>query len=242
MSITQSNSLSNYFYTDLGIPEYNITDSFSISFWTNFSTYPLKGDIIYYGSLDGSIKNYSIHYESNINFDGNNFWDASFNNDGWHHYVLTFNQGNVDLYIDGVKSLFSYSNASIGNTPNQKLVIGKIESVDIAATGFIGYYDDIYLYNRILSLQEINLLYDLNTVGIFESSTSKLDLVINYSTQQIKSNEELKSISIYNSLGQQITIAQNINSISFNKLNQGLYYVKSISKSNKVSTLKLLKK
>lgn len=242
MSIKQSNSLNNYFYTDLSIPQYNITDSFSISFWTNFSHYPLVGDILYYGSLDGTIKNYSVYFDSYISFDGNTFWDSAVNREEWHHFVLTYKQGVANLFVNGNKSPFSFSNTNIGNTADQKLVIGKIESVDINAEGFIGYYDDIYLYNRILSQQEVNLLYDINTVTTNHLSVSNLNLFYNSSTQQLVSETEMNSIFIYNSMGQQVISNQNINSLDVSNLKPGVYLVKSLSNSNQLMSLKFIKK
>ena len=141
-----------------------------------------------------------------------------------------------------MKSSSSFSGLSLPSISDNYLVVGKMSDLGSSPSYNPGYIDDIYIYNRVLSQQEVNLLYDINTVTTNHLSVSNLNLFYNSSTQQLVSETEMNSIFIYNSMGQQVISNQNINSLDVSNLKPGVYLVKSLSNSNQLMSLKFIKK
>jgi len=74
----------------------------------------------------------------------------------WHHVAVTFNAGNVKFYIDGSESLSdTLSQTSIFNS-NQAKHIGLYYE---ASEYFKGTIDEVRIYNRPLSAEEIKIHY-----------------------------------------------------------------------------------
>lgn len=244
IAIYPNSNYDNFYTSSLPLPEYSFANTFSISFWYKVENFnPLQGDIIYHGSPDGNTKTYSIQYgfNSEIQFMGNTFGDSN-RGEGFHHYVITYNNGQVNLFTDQVKSSSTLSNITLPTMTTNYLVVGKMSDLGSSPSFNPGYIDDIYVYNRVLSQQEVNLLYDLNTVKTNHLPVSDLNLFYNSSTQQLVSKTKLKSVSVYNSMGQQIISNHNINLLNVQNINSGLYFVKAISNSNQLISLKFVKK
>ena len=94
---------------------------------------------------------------------GNNY--NYLTDDVWHHYVVVFDRSLgqnvtvVNIYIDGnlVPNNVVYNTQLINTVANQNLVIGQYwPGVDPRT--FIGSIDDVRIYNRVLSLEEISYL------------------------------------------------------------------------------------
>jgi hypothetical protein len=90
-----------------------------------------------------------------------NIWDMEWNSDAslpvdtenWHHLVATVDANNsVKLYRDGqLKNSISLSNANIAN-----------ESLDYyIGNNFKGFMDDLRVYKKALTLEEVQILYQL---------------------------------------------------------------------------------
>ncbi len=76
--------------------------------------------------------------------------------DRWFHYTVVYNGKKVKAYLDGIKiTEFAYRGALIPNT--QPLEIGRDLPGDREFYG--GSMDDLRIYNRALSLQEIQIAY-----------------------------------------------------------------------------------
>jgi hypothetical protein len=89
----------------------------------------------------------------------------------WDHYVATYDAGIMNLYKNGVfqsTGTFTYTNVSSANLP---MYIGK----GINGGFFLGAIDDVGIWGRALSQQEINDVYT-NTV----TSTKTLSTAMNY--------------------------------------------------------------
>jgi len=87
-----------------------------------------------------------------------NFSGASLNN--WHYYVGTYDGGNIRIYIDGVEVA---STAKTGNldysVTTSNLAIGQ-RSPHSLGEFFPGVIDEVRIYNRALSLAEIQAYYE----------------------------------------------------------------------------------
>ncbi|MCK4823489.1 LamG domain-containing protein, partial [bacterium] len=70
--------------------------------------------------------------------------------DEWHHYVLTYNRDKQILYINGEESAQTNFSEAI-NTNTDNLIIGEI---------FSGSIDEVRIYNKALSEDEIENLYE----------------------------------------------------------------------------------
>lgn len=83
-------------------------------------------------------------------------------NDGnWHHVVMTYKVPgfDIELYFDG-EFIDSYSNSDAGSANNgNALTIGSYINTD----HFGGEIDDVRLYNRVLSENEVSALYNMRS-------------------------------------------------------------------------------
>ncbi len=75
----------------------------------------------------------------------------------WHHVVYTKNGTNHSIYIDGVPDQQFTSNADISSSV--PLYIGKRWNKTSGQGWFNGKIDEVKIYNRALSPQEVALLY-----------------------------------------------------------------------------------
>ena len=81
----------------------------------------------------------------------------SWQNDGnWHFFAFVFGGGNSDVYRNGVRmgATFSVSRSDVGDSPLD-LLIGRGPS----GQPFNGYIDDLAIYQRVLSAENIQELY-----------------------------------------------------------------------------------
>lgn len=72
----------------------------------------------------------------------------------WQHIVVTYDNGQLELYKNGIRSLFQ--NHSDGG-PDTFLDLGAL----IVGKGFTGVIDDILIYNRVLKQSEVDALYTM---------------------------------------------------------------------------------
>ena len=73
----------------------------------------------------------------------------------WHHIALTLEQGLMTIYVDGI---LQNSQEVSANTSGNQLILGR--EVGSLGKPFNGHLDDIKVYNRSLSADEINTLYE----------------------------------------------------------------------------------
>jgi hypothetical protein len=81
----------------------------------------------------------------------------------WHHVVMTYDGANQKIYIDGVLQTTNPATGVI-RTNNSNLEIGQ---------GFAGKIDDVKIYNRAISQEEITAAYGGYNAGIVVSDLQK---------------------------------------------------------------------
>ena len=91
-----------------------------------------------------------------------------YNNNDWHMVTAIFNNGiGLYLYVDGVMDNATYSGDVITDITNIAsafpTVIGEFGSVAEDALYFNGTLDEVRIYNRTLTAQEISSLYNTST-------------------------------------------------------------------------------
>jgi hypothetical protein len=107
---------------------------------------------------------------------GNNwseFLSASTYNEGtWQAFLMSFNETNglVSLYINGsLDTNYTTSMTSFSN-PSAPLILGNQYESDVDA--FIGYLDDVRIYNRVLSANEVSQLFNFENGSLMPQNLS----------------------------------------------------------------------
>ena len=97
---------------------------------------------------------------------GNNNVDGGARSDGgipvrqWHHVAITFSGGTTKFYIDGALDSEKDFGASSFNTTSDGIKIGDREYTGDEADDFKGEMDEVRLYDRALTEEEVQELYD----------------------------------------------------------------------------------
>jgi len=194
-----------------------LASSFTISLWVNTTqNYDYQGDYAYNGAgiisadipgiandlvpvaLTGgqvafNTGNTQYGYDDTINS------SATVNDGSWHHVVVARNQttGEKDIYIDGVLDTSDFDTTALLDDP-QLLTIGAIADASNpdpsspSYTGYNGYQgllDDIQIYSRVLSSNEVSFLYDNPGATLSGSSTPPYPVDVNLQFYFIRSQD-----------------------------------------------------
>jgi hypothetical protein len=146
----------------------NLTNNRTISLWFNSNPTSQEQKILSYrpSCLGGSENFFEFNLLANTNtiqyYHGNGgILTANYNSNAWNNVILTINNSSANLYINGILA---------GNIPsvaamNQSGIFG-LSAVNTCISNFglnkqfTGTADDIGLWNRALTLQEITDLYN----------------------------------------------------------------------------------
>jgi hypothetical protein len=82
----------------------------------------------------------------------------TYNDNNWHYAVLTYDKSVLKLYIDSILVNSKVTNAIPDYNWNMPLVIGKNSNDN--SRYFNGYIDEVRVYNRALTVQEISDAYN----------------------------------------------------------------------------------
>ncbi|MEM3093007.1 MAG: phospholipase D-like domain-containing protein, partial [Candidatus Nitrosocaldus sp.] len=171
-------------FTLKGSDFFNVADEpslrlqqFSVSAWFRTSSaFTSPAIIVNKGGFDTSASklNYGLWITTNGNLSGG-FEDANgidyfirspntYNDGQWHYAVVTYDGSTLNLYVDGSLVSSLNTNGAIPATDTMPLTIGK-NSLD-SSRYFIGDIDEVRIYNRALTAQEVNDAYNN---GVFAS-------------------------------------------------------------------------
>jgi hypothetical protein len=161
----------------------------TLSAWVLMNTNAI-GQIIYKGNLTNAQSEvyalngnalFSIKINSNcIAGQGwkNSLFNQSVGQGQWHHLVSTFNGDTIKNYFDGVFSSSNNYNGLIDSCLNSNLRFGYNHNLNNNNGGpWNGKIDDIGIWNRALTKQEITGLYNANVC--FQTITVTDTLLIN---------------------------------------------------------------
>jgi len=152
---------------------------FSVAAWfKTSSTFPDDGFIVNKGGSgsdsSGQNQNYGLWFNSAERASGgyettsgsNKFVTSptTFNDNQWHHGVVTFDGSIVKLYIDGLQVSSLASTSTPDNTGNQPLRIGANSRA--SSDFFVGQIDEVGVWDRALLKEEID---NLRNFGVFPS-------------------------------------------------------------------------
>jgi hypothetical protein len=246
------------------------------SFW--FQTNATEGGmIIATGSgtnQNGATYNLRILEQGYLSFMGGNFTSCCYDinpttginlkDNNWHNCVVTFSANVFKFYVDSI--LISTTNLSI-STNGQTNFIGKSNDTNVSNSAFFkGKIDDIGIWNRALTQDEITNLYSANIC--YQNITVTDTLIINTGILSFNPVTYNNTITIYpnpandhitidcgtlaNVLGYRIEITNSLGQILFNQpmntqqfniaLNSwtgnGIYFVKVYNAQNNLLTTK----
>lgn len=175
-------------YMDLGsVPTLQTTGDLTLELWANYDTLPDSGyvDLISQGkgNVDGTAGSnflylFSIQSDKTLGAfweygTGTNVWNystvaASINSGEWHHYIMVrdTSTSQVMFYVDGAQlgSSVGYTNDATGGSSGY-LQIGAewdYSNNDRTNREFDGSIDEVRVWNRTLSADEINQSYMSN--------------------------------------------------------------------------------
>lgn len=155
---------------------------------TGYAVWPIDKTIVGKGK-----DAYGIQIDSDLNVIGfiNNQTVATNITKSWHHLAFTYNGSEQKLYVDGVLKDNQLLSGSI-NTNTNNFTIGK----DINST-----IDEVMIFNRALTPEEINASYQAGTYRLFRSFTSLSDATYNYRAYAIDeagnvNSTELRAVTI----------------------------------------------
>ena len=159
--------------------DFGDTDDFTITGWFNRDTFTTDDTIIAKrNGIAASDTGYIIYIDDSTDrltvevSDGSDeyFFDArtELTSSGWYHFAVIWDQdsaANTKIYIDGAVSEGSVS-GTIGNVGGlaNSLSLNTASESD-AGNPLDGKLDDIRIYNRVLSSNEIDVLYEGNNPG-----------------------------------------------------------------------------
>ena len=207
----------------------------SITGWAYPYTTPHDGPIVFkYKNLSD---NWGIAYRSNIylvdDIDNSN-QELYYTNitENWHFFTIIISNTNENkMYVDNIlvgSGTLSSSNLNsfIGN-----LFIGERGS---SATFFHGKIDDIGIHDKVLDSLEIDSIYNQTPVNVAELNNNKMfSLYPNPNKGQFNvsiQNNEVVSIEVYDLMGKQVFIQNNIKSneiaIDLTSQTKGIYFVR----------------
>lgn len=225
------------------LPVGNSSRTFSI--WIRPTQFNGDNRVFSYGS-PAAQQAYGVSFVQsriyNFSWTNNLFYDQSTSLNVWKHIVCTFDQSTntARLYIDGVlrnSGTFSWS-----TTNNGILYLGSL----FGETGsrYIGYVDDLKIYNYALEQADITSLYTNNTLSSdFSQNNLEVALYPNPTNDNlnIETTLELKSIEIFNIQGQKV-LESNQKQINVSDLAAGMYMVKIQDAEDNVATKRIIKK
>lgn len=206
-----------------------LAGSFTISLWVNTTQdngdpndYAFNGDGIISADVPGlandlvpvaltggqiafNTGNPQNGYDDTINS------SATVNDGSWHHVVVSRNQvtGEKDIYIDGTLDTSDFDTTNLLNDPQLLTIGGNSDASDPDPAspdnngygGYQGLLDDIQIYERVLTPNEVTFLYDNPgaTLAGFSNSPSpvSVDFSLSISRQQGPSGNIIYDVTPY---------------------------------------------
>ncbi len=199
-----------------GLQNINFNSKISISAWINTNQISTSKNVVSkYGGLDA----FSLDIESTtLKFNvspGSTNWNTCFNNNinltttSWHHIVSTYDFANnvFKIYFNGLNVGSINAPFQLGNANNIPVLFGHCYDPNniVSSQRFNGKIDDIGIWNRALTEQEILDLYNGNIC--YENVTVTDTLLINTGITGYNPITYMNTLKIWpNPTNDQITI------------------------------------
>ena len=114
-------------------------------------------------------------------------YSPTYTPDQWHHVICSYNGTTLIAYLDGVAGTPVTNTGPIGNNNTNNFLIGR------STTGYYwnGSIDEVMLFSRALSLQEIKALYNASTNQYYNNFTSLANGNYNFTAYAIDASGNL---------------------------------------------------
>ena len=167
----------------------------------------------------------------------------------WKHLVAIYDTTipSMKIYINGVLQDSSVQGANCGTTPVAVQDIGDL----FIGKDFTGKIDDIFIYDRAITPNDIAILYTLGSsccTGTLAVNNPSISPKFNVYPNPVGSilniggidNAAVSTVTIYNTLGQQVLKADIISAIDVSSLSSGTYIIK-VQSDSEMLTSKFIK-
>ena len=164
-----------------------ITETITVSAWVKYSTSQINRPIVSKWGTDQSyilaidwVPSDKIVFSIRVSDVNKNASSSNTYNDGkWHFLTGVFNGSNVLLYIDGDDEIIigDATAGPIDNPASNDLVIGCYND---PSQFFNGTIDEVHIYNRALSAEEINASYNAGLHKLYHNFTGLEDGTYTY--------------------------------------------------------------
>ena len=222
----------------------NGSDPRTISIWIKPNSVNNDNIIFTYGSSSGN-------FAYGASFNATNVYNYSFTTNlafanpttanTWKHIVVTYDASKVaKIYVNGV--LGSFGTYASWNTATGAFCLGN--SFTTTTGAFNGAVDDLKIYNYALTATEVSNLHNATTLASSDFSKNNLKVALYPNpvndVLNIETASEIKSVEIYNLLGQKVKTATT-RQVSVFDLQAGTYLVRVQDINNAVETMKIVK-
>ncbi len=236
----------------------------SFSFWIKYTSSSYQNQVVFNTSFE---ENRSTGVWFNASSSSNayaaNFGDGSYNytsdtrrtfltsssivTNVWHHVVVIVN-GELDMkvYIDcqDVSGLYSGDGGSLVYSETSGCIGRHDRNLSLPPDFFNGYIDDFRYWNRAVTLTEVNELCETLSIDENEVTESKLIVYPNPTSGvlNLETNlDTIRSISIYNALGDEVYKSEFKSKIDVSNLSPGVYFIKANTDVDFVTTKVIIK-
>lgn len=216
----------------------------TISIWIKPNSVNNDNIIFTYGSSSGNSA-YGTSFNAtnvyNYSFTTNLAFANATTANTWKHIVVTYDASKVaKIYVNGV--LGSEGTYASWNTATGAFCLGN--SFTTTTGAFNGAVDDLKIYNYALSQTDIASLYTNNTLSSSDFAKNNLKIALYPNpvndVLNIESETEIKSVEIFNLLGQKVKTSSS-KQVNVFDLATGTYMVRIQDKNNGVATKKIVK-
>ena len=154
-----------------------LTNDFTISFWlysySNSMSHVVDRDVCGYSSDWGFQWGYNGQPVINFRTSSQNYSSSNLSLNTWHHIVGVRQNGNFSLYVNGQIEVTAFFNYTFTNT-GLPIKIGD-QACSHSQPNFNGKIDDIGMWNRALSINEIESVFDSNIEGCTDDTACNYD-------------------------------------------------------------------
>jgi hypothetical protein len=164
------------------------TSDFSVAFWvkTTGANCHLIGNR--YSTNHANFWTVKLSNTGTVNLEvdqdtvGTNYWNTggathSVNDNTWHHIAVTRVGPTLTVYVDGALDISTTAPATTNLTNSgQPIVLANTPYIGLHGSEFMtGLFDDVFIFNRAVSANEIQALHSFNPAGIADLNGNALD-------------------------------------------------------------------
>lgn len=236
----------------------------SFSFWIKYTSSSYQNQVVFNTSFEenrsagvwfnssSSTNSYAVNFgDGTYDFTSDTrrtfVTNSSIVTNVWHHVVVIVNgQFNMKIYVDcqDVTGTYSGAGGSLVYSDNPGCIGRHDRNLSLPTDYFKGYIDDFRYWNRTLTLTEVNELCSALSTAENEVAKTKFVVYPNPASGVLNietSLESIQSISLYNTIGDEVYKSDFKTAIDVSSLSPGIYFVKANTGSDFITTKVIIK-